>query len=89
VGCYSEWTSARVLVGVLTTNVRTLVFALLIGYLSACTTIPVDERAEIREEVDQVVVETIAQMVAVDSALQQPLDEVVSYADGPFIEHTL
>ena len=47
--------------------------------LCACTTIPVDQRAEIRDEVDRVAEETIAQMVATDPELQKALDAAIGY----------
>ena len=49
------------------------------AFITACTTIPVDERAEIREQVDRVAEETIAQMVAADPGLQKSLDSAVGY----------
>ncbi len=81
-GCYPGRTGAGLFVGVLTTNVRTLIFALVLGLLSACTAILVDERAEIREELDQVAAETIAQMIAANSALRGSLDEAVDHVIG-------
>ena len=46
---------------------------------SACTTIPVDQRAEIREEVDRIAEETIEQMVATEPGLHNSLDTAVGY----------
>jgi len=54
----------------------------LVLVLSACTTIPVDQRAEIRDETDQVGRDTTAELVAGDPELQQSLDESVGYLTG-------
>lgn len=48
--------------------------------LQGCTTIPVDERDQIRDEVNQVAETTIAQMVADDPAIQALLDTSIGYA---------
>ena len=53
---------------------------LLFGFLQACTTIPVDERNQIRDEVNQTAGTTIAQMVANDPEIQKSLDSAVGYA---------
>lgn len=58
-----------------------LVFVLLVG-LSACTTIPPGQRAEIRAEVDQVAAETIAHMAAEDPSTQAALNAAVGYLVG-------
>lgn len=58
-----------------------LVIVLLFG-LNACTTIPADQRAEIRAEVDQVASETVARMVAEDPSTQAELDSAVGYLVG-------
>jgi hypothetical protein len=58
-----------------------LVVLLVIG-LSACTTIPPDERADIRAEVDRVAAETIARVVAEDPSAQAALDAAVGYLVG-------
>ena len=58
-----------------------LVVALLIG-LSACTTIPPDERADIRAEIDKAAAETIARVVAEDPSTQTALDTAVGYLVG-------
>lgn len=50
--------------------------------MSACTTIPVDERDKVPEEVNQAAAETIAQMVANYPEMQKLLDEAVGYAGG-------
>ena len=50
--------------------------------LSACTTIPVDQRAEIRNEVDQTAVETVARVVAEDATVQDAIDQSVGYMVG-------
>lgn len=48
--------------------------------LGACTTIPVDERIQIRTEVDQVAETTVKQMTANDPEIQVLLDESIGYA---------
>jgi hypothetical protein len=53
---------------------------LLLAFLGACTTIPVDERNQIRDEVNQVAEKTIAQMVADNPGIQESLDKAVGYA---------
>lgn len=78
----SGWSGGRLYVGVLTTNLSTVVIALIIGFLSACTTIPVDERAEVRKEVDQAAAETIARMAAEDPTVQDSLNRAVGYLVG-------
>ena len=50
--------------------------------ISACTTIPLDQRQEIRDEVNQVAEETIANLVAENPGLRQKLDSAVGYAVG-------
>jgi hypothetical protein len=52
---------------------------ILLVLTSACTTIPVDQRDEVRDEVNQTAEETIARMVAEDPALQASLDGAVGY----------
>jgi hypothetical protein len=76
-GRYPGRSGAGLYVGVLTTNVRTLIFVLIPGFLSTCTTIPVDQREEIRDEVDQAVADTIARMVAEDPTVQNALNQAV------------
>jgi len=49
-------------------------------WLEACTTIPVDERNQIRDEVNQVADTTIEQMVANDPEIQELLDNAAGYA---------
>ncbi len=61
---------------------RALLFFSALNILCACTTIPVDERAEIRDEVDRVADEMITQMLADDPALQSEFDKSVGYAVG-------
>jgi hypothetical protein len=58
---------------------QSFIVALLFGALSACTTIPVDQREEVREEVNQVSVETIERMVADNPEIQTALDDAVGY----------
>lgn len=48
--------------------------------LGACTTIPVDERNQIRDEVNQIAETTVAQLVADDPAIEELLDKAVGYA---------
>ncbi len=50
--------------------------------LSACTVIPVDERAEVRDEVDQAAADTIARMVEDDPTVQGALDQSAGYLVG-------
>jgi lipid-binding SYLF domain-containing protein len=52
----------------------------LLAILEACTTIPVDERNQIRDEVNQVAETTIAQMIENDPTIQKSLDKAVGYA---------
>ena len=56
-----------------------IVFLLGLLSLGACTTIPVDERDDVRAEVDQTAQETIAQLVAEDPELQASLDAAAGY----------
>ena len=58
-----------------------LVVVLLVG-LNACTTIPPDQRADVRAEIDQVAAETIARAVAEDPLAQDELDAAVGYLVG-------
>ena len=60
--------------------IRLLSALLLLVLLGACTTIPVDERSQVRDEVNQVAETTIAQMVANDPAIQESLDKAIGYA---------
>lgn len=60
--------------------IRLLSALLLLALVGACTTIPVDERNQIREEVNQAAETTIAQLVADDPAIQASLDKAVGYA---------
>jgi len=48
--------------------------------LGACTTIPVDERNQIREEVNQTAETTIEQLVAEDPKIRTALDNATGYA---------
>ena len=58
-----------------------LLFALFLFVLvGACTTIPVDERNQIRDEVNQVAESTIAQMIENDPTIRESLDKAVGYA---------
>jgi len=54
--------------------------SLILVLSGACTTIPVDERNQIRAEVNEVSEATIAQLVADDPAIQELLDNAVGYA---------
>jgi hypothetical protein len=65
----------------ITTSKIIFVVVLLLG-LSACTTIPVDQRADVRAEVDQVAAETIARIVAEDPSAQAALDAAAGYLVG-------
>ena len=60
--------------------IRILLASLTLVLLGACTTIPVDERNQIRNEVNQVAETTINQMVANDPEIQALLDKSVGYA---------
>jgi len=62
------------------TPIRILLASLTLVLLGACTTIPVDERNQIREEVNQVAETTIEQMVTNDPSIQESLDKAVGYA---------
>jgi len=53
---------------------------LIIGH--GCTAIPVDERAAVRTEVDQVASETIAQLLAIDPSLKTDIDASAGYFAG-------
>ena len=57
-----------------------LFVSFLLLLLGACTTIPVDERNQIRGEVIQIAETTIAQLVADDPDIQERLDSSVGYA---------
>ena len=61
-------------------SIKLLFTLLAFSLLGACTTIPVDERNKIRNEVNQVAETTIAQMVADDPAIQASLDKSIGYA---------
>ena len=58
-------------------TLRLLIFFVLLP-LSACTTIPVDERTDIRDEINNDMDETIARMVDDDSELQKNIDDIIS-----------
>ena len=60
--------------------IRLFSVLLLLAVLGACTTIPVDERNQIRDEVNQTAETTIEQMVANDPEIQKSLDSAVGYA---------
>lgn len=60
--------------------IKLLFVGLTLSLLGACTTIPVDERNQIRNEVNQAAVTTLAQMVADDPAIQKSLDQAIGYA---------
>ena len=62
------------------THSNFLFVSFLLLLLGGCTTIPVDERNQIRGEVIQIAETTIAQMVADDPAIQERLDNAVGYA---------
>jgi hypothetical protein len=57
-----------------------LLSSLMLVLLNACTTIPVDERNQIRDEVNQAAETMIEQMVAKDPAIQEKLDQATGYA---------
>ena len=57
-----------------------ILVSITLALLQGCTTIPVDERNQIRDEVNQVSETTVAQMVADNPAIQELLDEAVGYA---------
>lgn len=57
-----------------------LVASLSILLVSACTTIPFDEREQIRDEVDKTADTTIEQLVAKDPSIQESLDQATGYA---------
>jgi len=61
-------------------SIAALFISLMLLLLSACTTIPVDERNQIREEVIQVAESTIDQLVSNDPEVQALLDDAVGYA---------
>jgi hypothetical protein len=61
------------------TELRKTLFMFSLALLSACTTIPVDERDEVRAEVIQAADETIARMVTDDPELQATLDGAIGY----------
>ena len=50
--------------------------------LWGCASIPVDERAAVREQVNKVADETIARMVAEDPTLRSALDEAIGHMAG-------
>jgi hypothetical protein len=54
--------------------------SLMLLLLGACTTIPVDERNQIREELNQVAESTIEQLVSENPEIQHKLDQAVGYA---------
>jgi len=54
----------------------------LVLLLSACTTIPVDQRAEVRDEVDQAAAETVARMVEEDATVKSAMDQAAGYLVG-------
>ena len=49
---------------------------------SACTTIPVDQREEVRQEIDDVAAETLARIIADDATVQDELDAAPGYMIG-------
>ena len=61
-------------------TISILFVSLTLLLLGACTTIPVDERNQIRDEVDQTAETTIEQLVAKDPDIQAALDNAVGYA---------
>lgn len=64
----------------LQTSFRLLFALFLFVLVGACTTIPVDERNQIRDEVNQVAESTIAQMIENDPTIRESLDKAVGYA---------
>lgn len=65
---------------ILKNSISYLLPLLALVVLSACTTIPVDDRNKIRAEVNQTAETTIEQMVANDPAIQTALDQASGYA---------
>jgi len=66
---------------VIQNNTISILFAsLTLLLLGACTTIPVDERNQVRDEVNQTAETTIEQLVAKDPSIQAALDNAVGYA---------
>ena len=62
-------------------NTIGILFAsLTILLVNACTTIPFDEREQIRDEVDETARATIEQLVAEDASIQASLDKASGYA---------
>jgi len=57
-----------------------LLVSLTLFLLGACTTIPIDERNQVRDEVNQTAESTIEQLVAKDPAIQIELDNAAGYA---------
>lgn len=57
-----------------------LLVSLTLFLLGACTTIPIDERNQIRNEVNQTAESTIEQLVAEDPTIQTELDNAIGYA---------
>ena len=62
------------------TFITALPVSLMLLLLGACTTIPVGERNQIRDEVNQAAETTIAQLVALDPSIQEALDQATGYA---------
>jgi len=64
------------------TGIQVAAIAVLLVTVAGCTTIPVDQRQEVRDEVNRVAAETIAELAAADPTLQRTLDESVGYVVG-------
>jgi len=63
-------------------TIRAVLFTMALNFLCACTTIPVDQRAEIRDEVDRVAEEMLTQLLTDNPSLQSKFDRSVGYAVG-------
>ncbi|MEH6581644.1 MAG: hypothetical protein V7754_06875 [Halioglobus sp.] len=61
---------------------RLALAAVIINILSACSTIPVEDRALIRQDLNQSADEIIAALVAKDPALQAKIDDAEGYFTG-------
>jgi hypothetical protein len=68
-------------VAVLNIVTRQSVIAAMLALLAlcACTTVPVDERATVRQEIDQAADEAIATLIDQDPSFQQSIDASVGY----------
>ena len=64
-------------------------YFILLSVLGACTTIPVEERATIRKEINAAAEETIAALVTKDPTLQKLLDTSVGYCTAQISSTTI